>query len=91
MFAGPWRVTVRGDSVVRVVYQESGDVGDGGAGVPTVDALFDSARTALEYGQMVRICYHARLGYPVTFASNAVGHEWSTVFITRVSKLRPLQ
>jgi hypothetical protein len=90
VIGGPFRVTVEGRRVVRFV-TEFGDVGGEASGMPTIDALFDSVRTSLDYGQTVRICYDTRLGYPVSFASNTVGQEWSTVFVTTVSKLHPLR
>ena len=87
--AAPFRVTVSHRKVVHVV-DEFGDSGLEVVGFPTIDALFDSALTALEYGHAVRICYDSRFGYPNSFATTEVGSEWSTVFVTTVSKLHPL-
>ena len=91
MVGGPFRATVRDKRVVRVIYFPTGAIGGEASGFPTIDALFDSARTTLEYGHAVRICYDARFGYPVSFTSVDVGQEWSTVFTMFVTKLHPLR
>lgn len=91
VMGGPFRVTVEGRRAVRVSYLEFGEASDEGSGFPSIDAVLDSARTALEYGHAVRICYDPRLGYPVWFASAEVGQAWSTVFFMTISKLHPLQ